>query len=309
MNNQYLSAAEAEVINNLMPGNQNIGLGSKLKYALSIGKARKGDDYYVDASIAAGAYQDGLSWETAFNTITKALVAAGDYDTIRIAAGDYDEGAVMNITQKGLHIIGEDISENGYPTLIMASAANHVIFVIKANEVVIANCGFVQTNAKAAIEIGAGAGEAWYKIIIRGCKFDGWGTCTYGIANGSGADVPDITIENNLFRSIDTGCILTNSTRAIIRNNRFILTGLADVGIVHSPNGGDRPDTQIICNEFIAYDATNGVGITVSNTPTAGYLYVKGNQFVNFADNNHCISKRTGYTGLNYLGITAIAIT
>jgi len=81
------------------------------------------------------------------------------------------------------------------------------------------------------------------------------------------------------------------------------------IGVEDPQNAASRPDRWILDNRFKALNATNSQGIKITNTPTAGYLMIDGNRFINFADDDHCISKRTGYTGLNYHGVTAIPIT
>lgn len=299
----YLSKSEAALLQNSSPALQVVQAGEALRYALLGLNIFPGTKWYAKSSVASSG--DGTSWETAFKTITEVVAAAAAGDMI-VLDGEFDEGAAVTIT-KQLIIVGQNPSRNGYPTMVYNSSS-HELFIVKANNVEIRNIGFVQTQAKEAIKIGDTAGQAYYKLYIAGCKFDLYGAGTYAIASGDTADAPDIHIQDCLFRSFATAAILSNWTRARIDNNTFIVP-TAKTGIVHSPNGGSRPDTQILDNEFITPDNTNGVGITVTNTPTAGTLLVHGNQFVYFADNDHCISKRTGYTGLNYLGITAIAIT
>lgn len=73
MNNQYLSQSEADVLNNLMPGNQNIGVGSKLKGALD-SSVQFGTKWYLDATNGSDS-NDGLSYQTAFKTLPVAYAA------------------------------------------------------------------------------------------------------------------------------------------------------------------------------------------------------------------------------------------
>lgn len=251
--------------------------------------------WYCDSSV--GASGAGTSWDTAFATITEAVAAAAAGDLIRIK-GEFDEGAAIDIN-KELTLLGENTSSNQYNTLIYSNGAYPLIFV-EANNVKIFNVGFAQQAAQYTIMIGDDPGEGWYKCHIRGCKFDGWGTSTIGIGNGTNADAPDLHIEHCLFRSYATGCISTETTRARINNNIFIIPG-STYGITHIPTGGNRPDTGIYDNIFIAVDATNGNGIVVTNTPTAGYLSIDGNRFINFSSPAKSISKRLGYCGKNNL--------
>jgi len=259
--------------------------------------------WYADSSVSVSGA--GASWGTAFKTIAEAVTAASAGDVINIR-GEFDEGAAITLS-KELHLIGQNTSSNQNNTLIYSNGA-YPLILVKANQCKIHNIGFAQQAAQNTITIGDDPGQAWWKLHIKDCKFDGYATSLIGVANGSAADAPDLHIEGCLFRSFATGCISTNTTRARINDNLFIVS-TATYGITHVPNTGDRPDTMIINNKFITPDAANAVGVTVTNTPTVGLFLVTENKFVNFADNDHCISKRTGYTGLNYLGITAIAIT
>lgn len=295
----YLTEEEAKVINNLMPGNQNLLLGSKLKWVLDLTNP-PGTVRYVDAGVSES--KDGLSWDTAFKTISEANAAAVAGDTILIRAGEYDEGASIVVTKAGLKFLGQNTSSNQNNVMILGSSATHTLIDVGANEVEIAGIGFTQTKAASMISVTSGS----WKAHIHGCKFDGYGAATSGVTVTG--DCPDIHVERNLFRSINGSNIVSNSTRGRYNDNKFIVVA-AKSGIEHTPNAGDRPDSMIEDNRFFTLDNTNAVGITVTNTPTAGALFVNGNQFVYFADDDHCISKRTGYTGLNYLGVTAVPIT
>jgi hypothetical protein len=295
------SIDEALALNNICPGAQNADIGAAIRTALMW---MNRNPWYVNSTTGNDNY-DGMSKDKPFLTITQAVSKASAGDIIYLR-GEFNEGAAVTIN-KELIIVGENASRNGYPTLVLNSA-DHQLFIVKANNVQIRNIGFVQTEANIAIQIGDTAGQAYYKLFIENCKFDLYGTGTYAIASGDTADAPDVHINNCLFRSFATAAILSNWTRARISNNTFIVpTGVT--GIVHSPATTSRPDTQIVDNDFITADNSGAIGITVTNTPGVGLLFIKGNQFVYFADDDACISKRTGYTGLNYLGITAIAIT
>lgn len=242
-----------------------------------------------------------------FTSLKAAVDSAKAWDTIKVmTGGDYDDGEVINITVEGLKILGPGIS-NHNTALVLGSSASHHLITINANHVEIAGLGFTQTkNGYDAIRVATTVDV--YKCHIHDCRFDGYGQGEYGIHTGTTYDSPDIVIENNVFRSWQTAGIYANATRDLIRNNEFIVA-TALKGIDYIPNAGSRPDGRIYDNRFFTADGTNAVGISVTNTPTAGTLNIDGNKFQYFADNDHCISKRTGYTNLNYLGITAIAIT
>lgn len=265
-----------------------------------------GNTYYVDGSKTASG--TGKSWTTAFKTITEALDVAGDNDVIKIAPGDYDEGASLTITQDGLQMIGFSHSENGYPVLILNSSGDtHHLVVVKANNVLLHGLGFVPTQSDTdAIHIGDTNGQAYYKLTIDQCKFDGFGTGEYAIRSGatagdsSGPDAPDITIQNCLFRSFATCVIQDNWTRPLIRNN-IIHVPASTIGIEIVPTTGSRPD-RIIKENVILGAASSDTGIKITNSPSAGTYALIENKVLN------C---NTGITGkatndavsvLNYVG-------
>lgn len=111
-----LSNGEAQAINNLMPGNQNVGLGDQLQYSLAnMVNFRYGDKYYV--SKRGSDSNDGLSWESAFKTIQHACNIARyspnttsiDYGTARhkyifIEPGQYNEQVLFS--GYNIHVIG-----------------------------------------------------------------------------------------------------------------------------------------------------------------------------------------------------------
>lgn len=262
-----------------------------------------GNVWFVD-SVNGNDNYSGYDWSRAKATLAAAVSVASAGDTIKIK-GEPVETDVVTIDKK-LKLVGENPDNNVYPTMFY-NTGDYSILSIEANEVEIRNIGFIQNHANPAISVGNGA--AVYKVVIENCKFDLWGTGTYAIASPATEDAPDIVIKNCLFRSWATAAILSNWTRAKIEGNHFIDVGSAKTAIVHSPDGGSRPDTQIVNNTFQTYDSTNGVGITVTNTPTAGMLWIAKNEFGQYADHAHCCSKKTGYMGKNYFGITLLQIT
>lgn len=240
-----------------------------------------GKVYYVDSSISASG--SGGSWAAAFKTITEAIAVASTNDVIYLAPGDYDEGALVTITQSGLKIIGSNPTSNGYPTLWMASAADHILLKVKANNVEISNIGFVQTNAKVTIAIGDTPGQAYYKLFIHGCKFDGWGTSTYAISAGNSTaaandqvDAPDIHVDDCLFRSFATACIQENFTRAKYTNNVFIVP-VDTIGISVKKTGSDRGNLVIDENRFCGVANASTTAIKFAGNIDAGINMVTRN--------------------------------
>lgn len=230
-----------------------------------------GTNYFVDSIISQSG--DGKSWETAFKTLTEAVAkAVVRNDVINMAPGDYDEGAVINITTQGLTIRGPRGNDWQNKAMIYSGAASHLM-TINAHEVTIDGIGFSgPDNTFDAIRV-ATTQDA-YKVTIRNCRFDGW-SGEHGIYQGGTYDAPDLLIEDNVFRSWDTGAIRVECTRAMIRRNTIIIEG-ATSGIIHVPTGGNRPDTTIQNNKI--YGVQNGdTGIEIVGTPTEALFHMSGN--------------------------------
>lgn len=257
------------------------------------------DIWYCDSSV--GASGAGTEWDTAFKTITEAVTAASAGDVIKIR-GEFSgvtEGATIEL-DKELWLIGENTTSNQGCTMIYnGGAAAYPLITVSAHQCKIFNIYFSQISSQNSIEVGA-----YWKCHIKGCKFD-----EAAVMVNIPGDSPDTTIEDCLFRSWTTYAIDTYCTRAMIKNCRFIDVGSNKTAIRHASNGGNRPDTAILDCRFHTYDNTNGVAIEVTNTPTAGYLYIDNNHFSYYADDNHAVSKRTGYCGINWRDAAVLPVT
>jgi hypothetical protein len=253
-------------------------------------------------------YLDGTP--KVYTSVKSAVSNAQDYDKVIVFPGVYDEGAVIDITQAGLKLRGSNTSNLMYGTTsLKASTADHIIITVSANEVEIDHLSFIQNNANVVISINSGTtgSAAVYKTHIHDCHF-GSATATYGIDAGGTYDAVDTIIEDCSFVCGANVGVRLNGTRCAVARCVFQI-GTAGEGIVHTPGTGDRPYTRYLDNKFFTEDSTNSVGITVTNTPTVGMLLIDGNTFANFADADHCVTKRTGYVGLNWFGITGLEIT
>jgi len=229
----------------------------------------KGTVWFVDA--ANGTSGDGKSWDDAFLTITEAVTAAQAWDAILVAGGDYDEGAVINITTQGLKIIGAGNS-NQMKTMWYASAASHHILTINAHNVEISGMGFYQTNdTKNAIMCSTTA--SFFKIWIHDCRFDSTNG-EYGVHGGTTYDSPDIMIENCKFTSWNTAAIYCYCTRGHVRNNT-IVTVAAKIGI-HLPATGSNRGGVFCCDNYILGVNSTDTGISVAAVD-AGMLFISGN--------------------------------
>jgi hypothetical protein len=269
-----------------------------------------GDKYFVDLSAGLDT-NDGKSWDKAFLTVAKALAVAGDNDYIYVSKGDINEEGLI-ITQDGLHLFGNSTTglSRSSPLFI---GSTETIIIVRANDVEIAGFGFAQTFAAPAIHVAddAGAVNAW-RVHIHDCYFDGWGTSTHLVQLGDTTqEAPAAIIENCKFISAATTCIWNNSENTVIQHNLIRVTA-ATIGILDVPGTTDRPDRWYIENSFITADPVGATGLSVLATPDPGMVFIDKNHFVGFGANLSCdvaASGKTGLMGLNYAGITAIAIS
>jgi hypothetical protein len=269
-----------------------------------------GVNYFVDPVNGLDT-NDGKSWAKPFLTIAKALTVALDNACIFVGRGDINEEGLI-ITQDGLRLVG--VSSTGItrasPLFI---GTTETILIVRADDVEIAGFGFAQTFAAPAIHVAddTGAVDAW-RCYIHDCYFDGWGTSTYLVQLGDTTqEAPAAIVENCKFTSMATAGIWNNSENTVIRGNN-IRVEAATAGIIDNPNGGDRPDRWYLNNRFITIDPVAAIGISVVNTPTPGLAFIDGNHFIGFGASLSCDvegSGKTGLMGLNYAGITALAIS
>ncbi len=291
---------------------------------IGMGIQRRNKVYYVlggEGGVVGSDSASGRSWSHPLATLTKALTLAVDYDTIILGANTtqraYLEGATCSITQDGLKLFGAMTSGHTWGLPNLHTHGTETILEVDAHAVEIGWLGFHDQGAGVSLVLSA-TNDYW-RHHVHDCYFHGNSTALLGIilgnitaagvGRGNTVDAPCSVIERCYLGGYVTGNIFESSGYGTkIRDNVFQIDAAA-YGINHYTDGTSRPFTFILDNRFTTPDATNAIGITIPNTPTAGYLMIDGNKFINFADNNHCISKRTGYTGLNYLGITAIAIT
>lgn len=232
---------------------------------------------YVNFVAEHPPYEDGTV--AVYTTLTAANTASSAWDTIIMAGGDYDEGAVVNITTQGLKILGPGM-DNQNVAMILGSDASHHLLTINANNVEVAGVGFTQTkDTYDAIRVATTVST--YKTHIHDCRFDGYGAGEYGIHTGTTYDSVDIVIENNRFHSWQTVAVHLNATRAICRNN-LIHTVAAKVGIELVPTTSSRPGTFIYKNRIMGVNSTD-TGIKITNTPDAGTYFISENMIAGTA--------------------------
>ena len=263
-------------------------------------------------------YYEDTNTASVHNTITSALAAASDYDTIYIMPGVWTETATLNIKQTGLKFLGYMTSGNqwGQPS-IKGSGTNTSIISVNANEVEIAGIGIHQPVAYAGIRVCTS--DNYWRTHVHDCYFGGNGVGTYGIVMGDttaggGAfgvtfDAPCTIVERCYFQDWVTACVFMNCGYGSEVRNCILSVNANSSGIIYYTNSTSRPFGYILDNRFTAVSNSTSTGITVTNTPTAGYLMIDGNHFIVFGSDNLTCTKRTGYMGLNYNGVTAVPIT
>jgi hypothetical protein len=290
------------------------------KDLVGYGYQTDGDKIYVDATYGLDT-KDGHSWAYAKKTITAALAAAGAKDHIVVGTGLYLEGATLIITQAQLKLIGvmssghqwgqPSIHTHGTETLVKVDAAD-------PGQVEIANLAFHDQGAGISLEI-AHSVNVW-RTHVHDCFFGGNSTALWAVVigntGGSGVgdahtvDAPLSIVEDCQFYMFVTGNIFQNAASVVRRN--LIAVGASAHGIRYFTNSTSRPYGYILDNKIHTIDPSAAVGISVTNTPDPGYLFIDGNHLAGFADAPHAIDlsggAKTGLMGLNYHGITAIPI-
>lgn len=256
-----------------------------------------GGVWYVNGDVTTS--KSGKSWAKAFKTVTEAIAAASDDDTIVIAPGVYSEAATLNITQENLKIFGSGTS--GYiwgPTSLKSNTCADHLITINANGVEIAGLDFIcNTNNKDAIRVATTV--SIYKTHIHDCHFGG-GTGEYGVYTGDTYDSVDMHIDKCEFYNYATCGVRLNGTRDKVTNCFFIIPA-AGIGIEYVPNTADRPDTLIADNKFLGSNSTD-VGIKITNSPNEDTLIIMGNKVENCAT-PITVSKYTSWYDGNYWGI------
>lgn len=239
-----------------------------------LGKNIHGNAWCVDKSVTTTG--DGKCWKSAFKTITEAFAAAGDYDTIIVAAGFYTEAATITVTQIGLKLMGMNTSgkTRGPVAMKTPTAAGAILSLTSsaastgANDMEICNIGFIATSGQKGIQLGTASTGYLWRTHIHDCGFFGDGSGTYAIGNygatttpsaGAFPDVAECVVENCFFYAWATAAICTYGTRVANKDN-FICTPAGGVGIVL---GCGRPFSEISGNKILGVNSTDtGILIT-----------------------------------------------
>ena len=253
----------------------------KVRYVIPSGDAspfQQGPDHhYVDFS---DRLQDRLSDGTyaVYTTLSSAVTAADEYDTIIVAPGLQTITETIEITQNGLRIMGMLPTIYSQASTIKCATGTEDIFLIKANRVEISNLSLSERVAAKAIAIGDTAGQAYYQIYVHDCNFDAYGTALYGIApgnvtdaNNSHVDPVNLVVENNIFNGFVTAAIVANGTRDAYVNNTIFVPN-SGIGILADKHTDSR-FYGIIRGNLIVGKGTSDTGIQVTDIGSAAGLY------------------------------------
>ena len=261
-------------------------------------------------------YADGTP--RVYNSVVSAMSNTEAYDRVFVGPGVWTETASIHLTKYGVKLLGYMTSGStwGQPSLKGSGTISSIVS-IDAHNTEVAFLGIHQPVAYAGIRVTTT--DNYWRTHVHDVYFGGNGVGTYGIvmgdttvgggAFGQTTDAPCTVVERCHFDQWATASVFFNCGYGSKVQDCTLAVSANASGIIYYTDSTSRPHAYILDNRFNAVSATTSTGITVTNTPTAGYLMIDGNHFVNFGSDNLCITKRTGYTGLNYLGITAIAIT
>jgi len=277
-----------------------------------------GDTFYVRDNGSNSA--NGKSPGKAFLTVYYALSKCGAYDKIVIlpqssttlaAMVEDNTIALAEGTHNGVKIIGAMTSFNTMGPCTIHSHVAQPLITIQSHAVELANfCVYLQ-GASTAIQVNPtvpSVAAAW-RTHIHDMSFLGVGVALTAIDVGIvGSDAPATCIERCAFMEFATQSINCSMGYMSAIKDCHFQVGTGANGITYWTNGTSRPHCLILGNKFFTLDNTNGVGISLSATPTAGYLMIDDNHFVNFNNDAHCISAGTNadYCGVNYNGSAAI---
>lgn len=292
MNNAYLSQEEANAVNELMPGFQLYGIGSKLKSALDA-QVFVGTKWYLDPVNGLDT-NDGLSAQTAFKTLEVAYAAltANKNEVLFIVGG----ASSLNITtgftwaKSYTHLVGlcaggaYGRARIGHSTYV---AAIESLFTVSAAGCVFKNIHWQQGNGHAdQLNCVVLTGTAHYNTFDN-CHFDGplnavegalAYSCLYVTANSQSNKFYHCTFGNWSSSNTSTdGCLvrfLGKSAGTEFENCVFIIstnqsTLVAVIAAVDLGGGDTGAYVRFSDCEFLAVET--GVAV-VATAPTTGKL-------------------------------------
>ena len=239
-----------------------------------------GDVFYVDTNISASG--NGKSWGKAFKTITAGIAALGNYDTLIIGPGNYDEAALISLDDKtGVRIFGSGTGMQwgeGQTCWRDVTSTLDLLNLSGNKGVEIAGICFINvTSGKDAINFDG----LNYSVHIHDCSFIGdvgsGAVQAYGI-NAGGSNSADLYVHDCRFlRQLTTG-IFSVGQRAVIQNCFFVVAasakGIDDINAASGYN--------LVSDCYFLGANSSDVGIDMTPT-TAGRNMVTNCHFSNCA--------------------------
>jgi hypothetical protein len=248
---------------------------------------------------------DGLSWDTAFATIAKAISTANAFINwsatpwapnveIHIFPGSYAESITSLPYGSSLIGYGSAWDADGQRGVRIKPASGAAVDVGACINCLIDNINFEVADASRVFDA-----AILNNVQIRNCRFAGPPEATTATAGIYTNDSVMLTFENNLIQYVDCGMDFVyvdggdSMTRALIRHN--VMTYMSEAGIRVSANLVTPANT-------IAFNIINGGGITlavgVDDNSGNDILGVFGNQ-ISATD---AIQGVTTHVGGNYIG-------
>jgi hypothetical protein len=211
-------------------------------------------DYHYASHTGTNTYPY-TNWETAADSITSAMNAASPYDTIYIAAGEYNEVMNMGAQDSCKTFIGAGTDSTHCFTDVLSEIWN------VANRTVAEGLWFTQTFPRFCIS----ARAFGLSVIVRNCKFTG----SIGIFAGGDSLVAEncqfideegaidasfgvrkLVFRNNYFKTTQTPSVfLVRYSKAVIENNIFLFEHLTPNGEFFADPG--PADTLIFINNYV----------------------------------------------------------
>jgi len=270
----------------------------------------KSTDSYIKSYL-----QQRVNDASLHTTITDAVAAAENHDTIAVYPGQYIETATLAFTQENLRLIAVHQGPWGAlsRTEIRATTAHDIISANSAHGLEIAGfrLTFNGNDSYAAIRLANSATQ--YNTWIHNNNLyalspgNGEGIIC-GIDASHATDTTYIT-DNTFWKGGDHQITLGQGMKSVVRNNLFTIIGGAEQACVYAPQLtlGVR-NSFILDNKFFNVEGGGCYGCLIDSTPATGDIMIDGNHFVGFTDADHCINSSldADAEGANYHNHTLI---
>jgi len=294
-NNMFLSDAEADVFNNLMPGNQNIRVGSKLQQAL-FGLTPIGKKFYIDP-VNGNDSNDGLSYATAVKSfpVGYALLTANKNETLYIVGGASALNLAVTFSweKSYTHLVGL-CAGGAYGRARIGHNANFTtLFTVKANGCLFKNIHWQQgrgsstninclwvdetanyntfINCHFDSPLNATEGAQAYRVLVLGgtastpigARSNKFIECTFGDWTAAPSASTGALID---FKGVNAGTLFDRCTLIVNTDKAGLVAIKAAVDI-----GGGNPPGYVHFKECSFLALSTGVSVLLT-APTVGKI-------------------------------------